>query len=174
MIDPITLPPQAYLKECLRYEAATGKLFWKARPVEHFKHAGTCRYWNRRYAGTPAFNIPTEWGYLRGNLDKRAYLAHRVVWKLVRGTEPPPLVDHEDQTPTNNRDENLREATTPQNCINSAKRSKVSFDKGQGKWRARTTIDGKRIHIGWFVTEEAALQAQIVHSRAVHGEFAPR
>lgn len=174
MIEPAKLPPQEYLAECLFYEAATGKLYWKVRPEHHFKHSGTRTYWNRRYAGTAAFNTSAEWGYLRGHLDKQPYLAHRVVWKLVRGTEPPPLVDHKDQDPINNRDENLREATTPQNCINSAKRSNVRYVEKLRKWRARTTYQGKRVHIGYFATEREAVAAQTAKSREFHGEFAPR
>lgn len=35
----------------------------------------------------------------------------------------------------------------------------VSFRKAQGKWTARLTIDGKRAHLGYFPTAEAAAAA---------------
>lgn len=171
IVKPILLPSQEYLAECLRYDPSSGKLFWKERPLSHFKHPGTGRYWNRRHAGTEAFATPAEWGYLRGNLNKRAYLAHRIVWKLVRGTEPPDIVDHRDGIPTNNRDENLREATNAQNCSNG-KRKGYYFDAGKGYWVAHVSIGGKKTAVAYCKTEQDAAAARKEAAEKHYGEFA--
>lgn len=168
-----TLPPQKFLKEALRYDAATGKLYWRKRPLHHFSTEGQQRRWNRRYPGKEAFaTADPVWGYLRGRIGKQSFLAHRVVWKMVRDTEPPPIVDHRDRNPKNNRDKNLREATNTQNCLNG-KRSGVSFDSGHQKWRARVTVGGKRVCLGRYGTEREALEARRARAVVEYGEFAP-
>lgn len=171
-MKPTTLPPQKYLREALRYERSTGRLFWRTRPRSHFKKAGTRAYWNRRYAGTEAFAavMPT-WGHLRGRLDKQSFLAHRVVWKLVRGTEPPPIIDHKDRNPKNNRNKNLRAATNAQNCANG-KRQGIYFDKAHDRWRAHVSVNGKKKQIGEFSTREEAFAARVAKAREIYGEFA--
>lgn len=35
----------------------------------------------------------------------------------------------------------------------------VTWDRRRKIWRARTTVSGRRVHIGWFETKEAALEA---------------
>ena len=172
-MKPIPLPPTKFLLEALRYEPSTGKLYWRKRPLEHFSTLGQHRRWNNRYAGTEAFcTLDKVWGYLRGNIGKKAFLAHRVVWKMVRGTEPPAIIDHRDRDTTNNRDENLREASPTQNVINS-KKSGICFDAKRGKWRARVTDGKTRVHLGWHETEAEALTARKLAAAKLYGEWAP-
>jgi hypothetical protein len=119
-----------------------------------------------------AFTDVTYWGHRRGHVAKHSFLAHRVIWKIMTGREPPPVVDHKDRDGQNNRWENLREATTSQNCINTT-RAGVN-PRRNGKWRARATlVDGKRIHLGDFNSREEAVQARAEKHRELHGEFAP-
>src|SRR5690625_5199426 len=54
MADKI-LPTPEQLRELLRYEPETGKLYWKARPAELFKDKRSHGAWNARYAGKEAF-----------------------------------------------------------------------------------------------------------------------
>ena len=171
MIPPIKLPSQKLLKECFRYERSTGKLFWKKRPLKHFVSEGMRRRWNGRYAGLEAFTQVTRWGHRRGAIYKKAYLAHRVVWKLVTGKEPPDVIDHRDRNGQNNRWRNLREATTSQNIINGI-RSGVS-QRSNGKWRERGTVGGKRFHIGDYSSQDEAVRVRRQVHRELHGEFAP-
>jgi hypothetical protein len=171
MITPLVLPPQKYLKECFRYERSTGKLFWKKRPLKHFVSAREHKRWNTRYAGAETFKAVVEWGYTRGRLDGRSYLTHRVVWKLVRGTEPPDVVGHKDGVPANNRNENLREATTAQNCSNG-KRKGYYFDRHKGYWLAHVSIGGKKKIIAHCKSEAEAAAARRVAATQTYGEFA--
>lgn len=172
MIKPIKLPSQKFLRECLRYNRRTGKLFWRKRPLSHFVSEGMRRRWNNRYAGLEAFTQKTDEGYLRGAIYKRTYLAHRVIWKWVTGEEPPPILDHIGRDESDNRWGNIRPATQVQNCMNREHRG-ISFDADQGKWRARITVDRKRIHLGWFATEKQAKIVRDAEVRNAYEEFAP-
>lgn len=49
------LPSQKYIRECLKYNPKTGKLFWKKRPLSHFKNESGYNRWNARWPGKPAF-----------------------------------------------------------------------------------------------------------------------
>lgn len=171
MIDPVKIPEQKFLRECLRYDRSTGKLFWRKRPAHHFVHVREYRRWNTRYAGLEAFVHVTKWGHRRGRLDGVSYLAHRIIWKLVTGKEPPDVIDHRDRDGQNNRWRNLRKATTPQNCING---SRQGVHVQRGRWRARVTGKaGERIHVGYFSSKEEALIARRNKNAELHGKFAP-
>lgn len=170
MIQPTKLPSQKFLRECFRYERGTGKLFWKKRPRKHFVSETGHKIWNKRWPGMEAFAHITKYGHCRGRVDGHAFLAHRVIWKIITGKEPPDVVDHRDRNGQNNRWQNLREATTSQNCINGSRRG-VHCQKG--RWRARITVDGKRVHIGYFGSEREAARARQTENKTVHGEFAP-
>ena len=77
---------QAELNALLEYDPISGSLTFKARP-------GTDRAtksWNAKHAGKLALNIPFK-GYRRGSLENKELLAHRVIWKMVFGSEPPDL-----------------------------------------------------------------------------------
>jgi hypothetical protein len=168
---PLSLPSVEFLKECFRYERSTGKLFWRKRPARHFVNTKEWRRWNTRYAGAEAFPQTTNDGHKRGRLSGHSILAHRVVWKIVTGKEPPDIIDHKDRDEANNRWKNLRAASTTQNCINGS-RSGVHQRKN-GKWRARVTFGGKRLHVGDFNSEVEAVAMRALKNRELHGEFAP-
>jgi hypothetical protein len=88
------------------------------------------------------------------------------------------LTDHQDRNTLNNRRSNLRPATFLQNLTNqgphvgSASRYKgVGWHKRLRKWYA-TINDGKRRHLGCFISEEAAARAYDAAASAAWGEFA--
>jgi hypothetical protein len=167
---PTVLPPHKFLKECFRYERSTGKVFWKKRPAKHFSSACEHKRWNTRYAGVEAFLQETKDGHLRGGLEKVQYLAHRIIWKMVTGKEPPDIIDHKDRDEKNNRWKNLRSATTVKNCINNDSDG-VSVQRG--RWRARITTGSQRVHVGYFASREEAVKARKQKNRALNGAFAP-
>ena len=35
----------------------------------------------------------------------------------------------------------------------------VSYETARGMWRARPTINGRRVHLGYFASERKAIQA---------------
>jgi hypothetical protein len=182
----MSMPSPEQLRELLRYEPETGKLFWRERNPSHFsitekrtaEHA--CANWNSRYANTEAFtaiNLKDK-GYRSGRVFKRNYLAHRVIWAMQTGYWPRDLIDHKDQDSCNNRWENLREANKSQNAqnapghaVSSSRYKGVSFDRRRAKWHARIKVSGSQKFIGYFENEEDAARAYDAASRAHFGEF---
>lgn len=122
---PKPLPSQEYLNERLNYDDETGQLFWKERPVSKFsgktpaRAKSLCDLWNLRYANRPAFTYISSDGYHVGALDREAYKAHRIIWKMATGEEPE-NIDHIDGVRTNNTLVNLRAASVKENARNRA------------------------------------------------------
>ena len=88
--------------------------------------------------------------------------AHRVIVALTKGEWPDHEVDHENQSKSDNRPANLREATQPQNAQNASLRSDntsgvkgVNWDKQRRKWRMRIWADGYEIRSHHDTFEEA-------------------
>jgi len=88
-------------------------------------------------------------------------------------------VDHINTNPLDNRRDNLRIATTQQNCKNKNKYKNntsgfkgVSFHKKAQKYRARIQIDGKNTPLGYFATAEGAHEAYKQAAIQHNGEFA--
>ena len=89
-----------------------------------------------------------------------------------------PHVDHINNIKTDNNVNNLRWVTNSENHYNQ-KLSKantsgakgVSYDKRKKKWVAQITLDGIKIHIGYFDTIEAAKQARIKRANKAFGVF---
>jgi hypothetical protein len=97
----------------------------------------------------------------------------------VTGNWPPFCIDHANGKRSDNRFENLREATKSQNNCNRDKRSDnitgfkgVHWEKARKKWRASICIGGKQECIGRYETKEQAAAAYDERARAIHGEFA--
>lgn len=102
--------------------------------------------------------------YLELVIDWVRIKAHIVAWIWMTGEWPKAQVDHRDLDKRNNRWENLREATKPQNSANTPLRSNntsgskgVSWDKYRGKWMVRIKVDGKYLGVGRFDVKEDAI-----------------
>lgn len=104
---PDTMPSVEYLNLRLRYDS--GLLFWK--PVPEID--GTTRSFNRKHANKVIDSIDGK-GYLRVSLNNKRFIIHRIIWKMLTGTEPPEMIDHIDGDRTNNHINNLRLATRNQ------------------------------------------------------------
>ncbi|WP_038953007.1 HNH endonuclease, partial [Bradyrhizobium japonicum] len=117
--------------------------------------------------------------YLRVSINHKIYLVHRLVWKMVTGEEPVGYIDHIDGNRFNNAWANLRDVTHDQNMWNaklfhnntSGYRG-VSFIQSHGMWRAAISVNGKKKHIGYFDTAEAAHVAFVAASAEVRDEYA--
>ena len=101
--NPRPLPSCERLHELLRPDA-NGTLRWRV-------DRGGVR------AGSIAGTIRPD-GYCQIMIDSHRYLAHRISWKMHHGSEPSEYVNHEDGDLSNNRPDNLREATKWQNNVN--------------------------------------------------------
>jgi hypothetical protein len=92
--------------------------------------------------------------------------AHQFAWWMSYREVPDEdlVIDHIDRDPANNRISNLRLTTQQENNLNRDWIENVKgyyFFKLTGKWRASIKVDGKRIHLGLFDTEEEARQAYL-------------
>lgn len=101
-------------------------------------------------------------GYIRIGVDGRIYQASRLAFLYMTGAVPP-IVDHRNTNPSDNRWNNLRAADTSKNNRNRSIDSKntsglkgVSWHKRDKRWRAYIYVDGKDVHLGYFDTAELA------------------
>jgi len=177
------LPTPEQLRQLLRYEPETGKLFWLERTPDMFvdgDHSArhSCAAWNAKRAGTEAFTATNAWGHRRGNLFKQALKAHRVAWAIHYGEWPTGEIDHANGDPADNRIVNLRIASSQQNKWNRGSRpgSQSRFvgvqSNGCGKWYAQIVLDGQFKYLGTYDTEEEAALARDRVALKHHGEFA--
>lgn len=148
-----------YLRDCFSYDAKTGALKWRSRPLSHFCDAGRFAYWNRRYSGSIAGSIQTTTKgqkYLGVRVAGKMLKAHRVIWSIVNGCAPRGLIDHKDGNALNNKLSNLRVVNHSQNSKNTKLSTKnktgiigVYWIKSRQRWQSKiTNLSGKRISLG--------------------------
>lgn len=157
---------QEELKKLMRYDPDTGNLVWIVRR-------------SRTAVGTIAGTPGTD-GYIYIVIDRKHYVAHRLIWLYVTGNWPKEELDHINNQRADNRIENLREATRSQNKVNAAVRLRsksqikgVYFDARRPKkpWQAYITKEGKRQTIGFFATKEEAADARNKKAFELFGDF---
>lgn len=173
-----TVTPEQ-LRQLLRYEPETGRLFWRNAPLSMFEARGSHAprihaAWNAKYAGKEALayrekSRPYAYGDVLG---KKVY-AHRAIIAMRDGVWPK-AVDHVDGDKTNNRLSNLRAVTTQQNCMNSGFRSDntsgatgVWLDKRDNRWCAEIFHAGRKKFIGRFHVLEDAKAAREAYQAAL-------
>lgn len=123
--------------------------------------------------GTPIGHT-TKSGYCLASVDYTTYKLHRLIWLWHYGKFPENHLDHIDGNPSNNKIENLREATDAQNIQNQRRpraNNKLGFQgvyKVKNRYRAVVTTNGKGKHIGYFSTPEEAHKAYVLAKRKVH------
>jgi hypothetical protein len=153
------LPSVEHLRQRLRYEPETGKLYWR-------ESASMPTHWNTRYADTEAFTADFR-GYRHGTFDYNRYLAHRVAWALHHGYWPDDTLDHVNHDRADNRIENLRQVSQSDNMKNM-KRHRNNTSGATGvcwyaryqKWIANIKVDGRSLHLGYFADMQDAITAR--------------
>ena len=117
-------------------------------------------------------------GYVQYTSTKDG-LHNKRLHRMIMGEPDGREVDHKNTDKLDNRRENLRIATHKQNCKNKNKQSNntsgfkgVSFKKQNQKFQATIHIDGKKKHLGLFVTAVAAHEEYKRAAIQHHGEFA--
>jgi hypothetical protein len=140
------LPSVGDLKRLLRFDEATGRLFYTE-------------------TGREAFRVVSN-GYRQGCVLGEKYSAHRIVWKLMTGEEPD-QIDHIDGDRLNNRFENLRNVSASENQRNKklgrnnkSGISGIHFEKQTRKWDAVIYVNRKRIRLGRFANLSDAISAR--------------
>lgn len=117
-------------------------------------------------------------GYLQATINRKKYLVHRLIFLMHHGFLPNEI-DHINNIPTDNRIENLREATRAQNCQNQkltnnnkSKVKNVTWRSDSKTWRVTLRVNGVTKNFGSFkdleLAELVAQEARSLH----HKQFA--
>lgn len=136
---------------------------------EIFEYDDGILYWKVKRKGCRASGIAGNTrkdGYVSVRIDKRAYLAHRVIYEMHFGDiDKGFVVDHIDHDPSNNKIENLRMVSETENNRNVSIRKKtksgysgVTWHAKSGKWQATVRLNCKTVYLGLFLDAyEAAM-----------------
>lgn len=160
---------QQYLKECLYYDSDTGVFTWLSRPLCHFKDARAMKITNTSHDGNRAGTVFTppnsRASYISIGINGHPYRAHRLAFLYVYGSLPEAGIDHKNGIGTDNRIENIREASTMENHRNMPIPSDnksgvmgVGFHKK--RWRAFISVKRRQIHLGNFINFDDAVSAR--------------
>jgi hypothetical protein len=155
---------QELLKSILHYDKDTGVFTWKIQSNSNNKIGDI--------AGTKK-----QSGYMSITYKGKLYSSHRLAFLYEHGYLPK-IIDHINRIKTDNRIENLREATHSQNQYNSKKGFGKSHEKNvywrqyRQKWAVIFYFNNKPKQFGSFKTiEEATKLAQKLRIQ-FHGDFA--
>lgn len=169
------LPPIKLMRQLLRYEPETGKLFWRERVPEMFQtgkrsREAICQGWNRLFAGKEAFPQLRADGYRYGRLADGQFMAHRVAWAIFHGKDPLGTIDHVNGDRSDNRIGNLRDCPMAINAKNLSLRKDNKFGVpgisfrprrlSTRQWLAVIKVDGRSIHLGSFESINDAIEAR--------------
>tara|TARA_R110000796_G_scaffold19379_3_gene58274 strand:+ start:112 stop:582 length:471 start_codon:yes stop_codon:yes gene_type:complete len=134
-----------------------GLLFWKS---------------NNKIAGTK-----TKAGYIKLQINKISYSAHRLVWVLFNKDIPlDKQIDHIDRDKSNNKIENLRLVDHVANALNKkCKKSNTGIrgvSKDRNYYKVSFTIKNKSTHVGNFKNfEDAKKVAEEYYQNIIEESF---
>lgn len=154
---------QERLRELLTYDKDTGIFRWRVN--------------RRRVCAGDIAGYQNPRGYIYVVIDREWHRAHRLAWLYVYGKMPVDQIDHINMVKSDNRINNLRQATNGQNhanaCVRSDSRSGFKGVQRRGaRWLAYISKDGKQIRLGSFGTVEEASEAYNVAAEKYFGDFA--
>lgn len=153
----------ARLRELLHYEPTTGWLTWRVHSSGRPKPG-------ERAGGLQGL------GYRAIGVDYKKYLEHTLIWLWMIGEWPTKEIDHINGDKSDNRWENLREATRSEQGHNKPRgvAGKSGFPGVYlhgGKYRSRITVDGVHTDFGWYVTIAQARIARLLGEKQIFGRF---
>jgi hypothetical protein len=153
---------QQKLLELVEYR--DGNLYWKVKPAKN------------KQTGDKAGSIRKN-GYCAVKINGKYDYAHRFIYLMFYGYMPK-TIDHIDGNPSNNKIENLREATQGQNLCNKTKQSNnksgikgVFWDSRRKEWTATCQVNGKSIRKYCKNIDEAEIIVRKLREQ-LHGQFA--
>lgn len=145
---------QGRLRELLNYDPSSGIWRWVRPP-------------RGKLFGSVAGTLRAK-GYRAITIDGRSYSSHRLAWFWMTGHFPTQQIDHINGIRWDNRWENLRAASCGENSQNRAMQSNntsgyigvsaANYRKFR-VWRAKITVGGKTISLGYWETPQQAAAA---------------
>lgn len=160
---PTLLPAltQEHLLHRLSYNPLTGIFVWLLAKKD--------------VVGSVAGCVDKATGYSRIYINGKTHYAHRLAWLYVFGVWPDRLIDHKNGNGSDNRLENLRQASARMNSEN-LRRATSSNKSGflgvetnrNGKFTARIQANGTRYVVGSYDTPEQAHEAYLHAKTALH------
>jgi len=171
------IPDKETLLKVLSYNPESGRLVWLPRSEEMFTSskrmtaAAKAKMWNAKNAGQAALES-TNGKHFAGRLFGQPALAHRVIWKMLTGSDAD-VIDHINGVGRDNRAANLRSVSFADNCKNRS-RNKSSTNPYPGvkpyrdRWQATIRSNRKDYHLGIFAEASDAIAARKAAER-VHG-----
>ena len=155
---------QEQVRELFDYNPETGIFTWKV------SRKGS------KGKGKPA-GTETHKGYVDVCIDGKKYGLHRLAFLYMVG-KVPGCVDHKNTIKSDNRWENLREATYETNSYNYGGRQShtgvrnVYYDpRGKSKYFVYLKVAGKGKHYGFFERLEDAARVAEAARKERHGEY---
>lgn len=159
---PIPTPEQ--LRQLLRYEPETGKLYWLHRGPEWFSDgqrdpSRRARTWNTKYAGKEAFTSSIYGTYKIGSVLGIPTSAHRVGYSIYYGIrlKAADEIDHINGDKSDNTISNLRLVTHGENAKNISlyKNNKsgvmgLHWERSHKAWAVSIHFGGRQHRIGRF------------------------
>jgi len=144
---------QLDVHQVLSYNPETGEFTWVQPAAARMKPGDRAGYAK-----------PNGYRYIK--IGSKAYSEHRLAWLYMFGDWPAAEIDHVNQNRSDNRLENLREATHKQNAENrKARTGSLSGFRGVaysgGKWTATIMHFGQQKMLGQFDDIELAKQARL-------------
>lgn len=153
-------PSLRSLRDALRYDEETGKLYWRQRPDRS-------NQWNSRYAEREAFTATARNGYKVGRLEGQNFYAHRIAYAIWHGEHPSADVDHVNGRRDDNRIANLRSVSRSVNQRNKKWRTNgcsgavgVHWRADLKKWVASIGVNKKTLYLGAFREKAKAIAAR--------------
>ena len=146
-----------------------------------FEYKDGSIFWKQAKQGTRAGAIAgsiNKRGYLVTQINGKDYKNHLIIYIMHYGYTKYEI-DHIDKNPSNNKIENLREATKSQNQWNKSKQTNnssgfknVRFCKKTGKWAVAVQKHRKSYWGGYFDDIDQANIAAIKLRQDLHESFA--
>ncbi|MCE5220222.1 MAG: hypothetical protein LLF98_02845 [Clostridium sp.] len=113
-------------------------------------------------------------GYVVARINDKGVKLHKFIMKTNK------KVDHKNRCKNDNRRHNLRVATNNQNGMNIKIREDnnsgvtgISRSSDDDCWRARITVEGKEIHLGYFDDFQDAVETRQNAELKYFGEYSP-
>jgi len=147
---------QEDLQKLLKYDSETGWFIWLISNS------------NRVQVGARAGFLHQASGYRYITINGKKYLESRLAHFYMTGNWPKEEIDHKNRIKSENKWNNLREATRIQNLVNKSKTERkydlpTGVYKSGNKFTVYQQINKKRYYLGTFNTPNEAHQKYISH-----------